>query len=92
MYNIQCNFFEYEQLAFTIGNKISKFNPNIKQAIGPDLPLFSSMVQCSNKGCFTIRKRMKGQNYNLLQNIQDYWSLKLNEYIYSFIMLKTLSR
>ena len=24
---------------------------------------------------------MKGQNYNLLQNIQEHWSLKLNEYI-----------
>ena len=79
MYNIQCNFLEYEQLAFSIKNKLNEFGHNRKQVIGPDLPLLLSMIQCSNKGCSNIRKRMKGRNDNLLQNIQEHWSTKLNE-------------
>ena len=44
IYNIQYNFLEYGQLAFSIRNKNSKFNHHRKQAIGPDLPLLLSMV------------------------------------------------
>ena len=69
----------YEQLAFSIGNKLREFSHNRKQVIGPDLPLLLPMVQCSNKGCSNIHKRMKGRNVNLLQNIQEHWSIKLNE-------------
>ena len=79
MYNIQCNFLEYEQLAFSITNKLNEFSHNRNQTIGPGLPLLLSMVQCSNKGCSNIRKRMKGRNANLLQNIQEHWSTNLNE-------------
>ena len=66
MYNIQCNFLVYEHLVFSIGYKLSELSHNRKQVIGPDLPLLLSLVQCSNKGCSNIRKRMKGRNDNLL--------------------------
>ena len=79
MYNIQCNFLEYEHLAFSIGSKLSEFDHNRKQVIGPDLPLLSSKVQCSNKGCSNIRKQMRGRNDSLLQNIQEHWSTNPNE-------------
>ena len=72
MYNIQSNFLEYEQLAFSIKNKLNEFGHNRKQVICPHLSLLLSMVQCSNKGCSNIRKRMKGRNDNLLQNIQEH--------------------
>ena len=80
MYNIQYNFLEYEHLVvFFKGNKLSELSHNMNQVISPDLPLLLSIVQCSNKGCSNIRKRMKGRNDNLLQNIQINWSIKLNE-------------
>ena len=34
VYDIQCNFLEYEHLAFSIRNKLSEFSQNRKQAIG----------------------------------------------------------
>ena len=58
-YTIQCNFLEYEHLAFPMRKKLNEFSQNRKQAVGPDLPLLLSMVQCSNKVCPNIRKRMK---------------------------------
>ena len=70
IYDIQCIFLKYEHLAFSIRNKLKEFSHNRKQAIYPFLPLLSSMVQCSNKGCSNVRKRMKGSNDNLLQNIK----------------------
>ena len=79
MYNIQCNFLEYKHLAFSIRIILNEFSHNRKQVIGPGLQLLLSMVQCSNKGCSNIRKRMKGLNDNLLQNIQEHWSTRLNE-------------
>ena len=79
MHTIQCNFLVYEHLAFSIGNKLSEFSHNRKQVIGPDLPLLLSMIQCSNKGCSNIRKRMKGRNVNILQDIQEHCYIKLNK-------------
>ena len=37
------------------------------------------MADVQIKGCSNIRKQFKGPNDNLLQNIQEYWSIKVNE-------------
>ena len=79
VHDMQCNLLENEPLAFSKRKKFSEFSYNLKQAIGQDLTLLLSLVQCSNDGCSNIRKRIKGPNDNLLQNIQEHSTIKLNE-------------
>ena len=70
MYTIQSNFLEYEHLGLSIRDKLSENSHKRKHVIGPDLLSTLSMLQCSNKGCSDICKRMTARNDNLLQNIQ----------------------